>query len=47
MQDLQISLELQENQPSMDYILREAGNSDIQNENVSSEKTYSLFKAFF
>lgn len=41
MQDLQISLELQENQPRMDYILREAGNPDIQMEDVRSEKLSS------
>lgn len=43
MQDLQISLELQENQPRMDYILREAGNPDIQNEDEFLEKTERLW----
>ena len=37
MQQLGISLEREENQPRMDYILREAANPEIQMEDVSTD----------
>ena len=49
MQNLGISLELDENKPRMEYILREAGNSEIQMEDVRkvyyTTKTQLIFDA--
>ena len=41
MQNLGVSLELEDNKPRMEYILREAGNPEIQMEDV---RNYSFNK---